>query len=105
MDHPSTRILMVRHLEVTRGDDGPPTVTLVCSSCGTAFEHEAHKPGRSPGKCPQCRSGGAHEAQGEAMRCPPAAAEAERVIAGRPRHALRAASRLPAGRGHGRDRR
>jgi hypothetical protein len=34
-------------------------IALECSACGRAFEHDAHKRGRRPSRCPGCRGGDA----------------------------------------------
>jgi predicted Zn-ribbon and HTH transcriptional regulator len=39
---------------------GAETGPLTCSACRRAFEHDAHKRGRRPSKCPECRGGGVH---------------------------------------------
>jgi DNA-directed RNA polymerase subunit RPC12/RpoP len=55
-----------------RGEERrPATVTLLCPACDQEFEHDAHKRGRRPAKCPDCRSGGAasdHAHQPEPQR-------------------------------------
>ena len=44
----------------TDGAQPAETITLTCSTCSRAFNHDAHRPGQRPGRCPKCRGGGAH---------------------------------------------
>jgi hypothetical protein len=55
---------------------GSTHTALTCSACGLAFEHDPHRRGRKPAKCPSCRNGGrSHTTGAQDQR-----SEADRVV-------------------------
>lgn len=59
----------------------PTTTTLECTTCGAAFEHDQHRRGRRPSKCPDCRGGGTSvRAAASGTTDGPAAIEVDQVV-------------------------